>query len=61
MKTTVYLSSAKSIAVSTATFGVRVDLQTFGIPAMSQTLTADQAAVLGQALIQCAATLRKAE
>lgn len=49
--TTVKLSALKAITVKNAAGGmVRVDLASFGITAISEALTPDQAAVLGEAL-----------
>ena len=49
--TTVKLSTVKAITVKNAKGGmVTVDLSSFGITAITEALTPDQAAILGQAL-----------
>ena len=52
-QTTVKLSAVKAIVVKNATGGtVPVDLTSFGIAAVSEALTPDQAYILGDALMR---------
>ena len=51
MKHTVKLDAMKSISISPMIDHVKVELNTFGMVAMTQTLTPDQAQALGDALM----------